>query len=131
MARTKTNTPNDTKTRRVPWHNIHLEKKLFFCVFRIFLFFSFVRPQWNFGRIMVWFPSVRLSVCPSVRLSVRASVSHIMSAQYLEMFLNESHGSLWEDWSWSVNDSYKFWGHYVKGQGHSSILCKNHVCSIS
>jgi len=49
----------------------------------------FIRPKWNFGRIMVWRPSVCLSVCPSVR----PSVSHIMSAQYLEKFLSDSHGT--------------------------------------
>ena len=31
MARTKTNTQNDTKTRRPQWRNIHLEKTLFLC----------------------------------------------------------------------------------------------------
>jgi len=39
----------------------------------------FIRPMWNFGRIMVWRPSVR------------PSVSHIMSAQYLEKFVDDSH----------------------------------------
>jgi len=43
---------------------------------------------------------VRLSVCPSV--------SHIMSAQYLETFMSDSHGTWYEDWSWSVDDPYKF-----------------------
>jgi len=35
MARSKNNTQNDTKTRKTPWR---LEKKLYFCVFWIFLF---------------------------------------------------------------------------------------------
>ena len=37
---------------------------------------------------VLWYgvrPSVRLSVCPSV--------SHIMSAQYLEKFMSDSHGT--------------------------------------
>ena len=34
---------------------------------------------------------VRLSVRQSVRLSVCPSVSHIMSAQYLEKFMSDSH----------------------------------------
>jgi len=38
MARTKTNTQNDTKTRTTSWRNKHLEK-LYFCVFRIFIFY--------------------------------------------------------------------------------------------
>jgi len=38
---------------------------------------------------MVWRPSVRLSVRPSVC----PSVSHIMSAQYLEKFMSDSHGT--------------------------------------
>ena len=46
---------------------------------------SFIRPKWNFGRIMVW----RSSVCPSVR----PPVSQIMSAQYLEMFMSDSHST--------------------------------------
>ena len=37
MARTKTNTRNDTKTLTTSWRNRHLDK-LYFCVFRIFLF---------------------------------------------------------------------------------------------
>jgi len=37
--------------------------------------------------------SVCLSVCPSARLSVCPSVSHIMSAQYLENFMSDSHGT--------------------------------------
>ena len=37
MARTKTNTRNDTKTLTTSRRNIHLDK-LYFCVFRIFLF---------------------------------------------------------------------------------------------
>ena len=35
MARTKTNTQNDTKARTTSWRIRHLEKKLYFCVFRI------------------------------------------------------------------------------------------------
>jgi len=31
MARTNTNTQNDTKTRKTPWRNIHLEKNM--CMF--------------------------------------------------------------------------------------------------
>jgi len=38
MARTKTNTRNDTKTLTTSWRNRHLDK-LYFCVFLIFLFF--------------------------------------------------------------------------------------------
>ena len=45
--------------------------------------------------------------------------------------LNGSHSTWYEDLSCSVNDPYKLWGHYVKGQVHSIILCKNLVCSIS
>jgi len=41
MARTKTNTKNDTKTRTTSWRNRHLEK-LYFCVFRIFLIHNFL-----------------------------------------------------------------------------------------
>ena len=42
MVRTKTNTQNDTKTRTTSLRNRYLEK-LYFCVFRIFLFlFSFL-----------------------------------------------------------------------------------------
>ena len=33
MARSKTNTQNDTKTRTTPWHNRHLEKKTIFLCF--------------------------------------------------------------------------------------------------
>jgi len=40
MAREKTNTQNDTKTRTTTYHNRHLEK-LYFCDFRIFIFFIF------------------------------------------------------------------------------------------
>jgi len=40
MARTKSNTQNDTKTRTTSCRNRHLEK-LYFCVFRIFIFFIF------------------------------------------------------------------------------------------
>ena len=31
-----------------------------------------------------------------------------MSAQYLEKFISGSHGTWQEDWSWSVDDPYKF-----------------------
>jgi len=42
-----------------------------------------------------------------VRPSVRPSVSHFMSAQYLEK--SDSHDwSYSVDWSWLVDDSYKF-----------------------
>ena len=44
-----------------------------------------------------------------------------MSPQYLEKFMSDSHGTWQEDWSWSVVDPYKFSGHQVKGQGHSTI----------
>jgi len=44
--------------------------------------------------------SVRPTVCPSV--------SHIMSAQYLEKFMSNSHGTWKVDWSWSVDDPYTF-----------------------
>jgi len=37
--------------------------------------------------------SVRPSVRPYVSLSVCPSVSHIMSAQYLEKFMSDSHGT--------------------------------------
>jgi len=36
MARTKTNTQNDTKTRTTSWRNSHLEK-LYFCVLDVLL----------------------------------------------------------------------------------------------
>jgi len=44
MARTKTNTQNNTKTRRTPWRNIHLEKNYFLCFsdFSFFFFFFFI-----------------------------------------------------------------------------------------
>jgi len=38
MARTKTNSRNDTNTLTTSWGNRHLDK-LYFCVFRIFIFF--------------------------------------------------------------------------------------------
>ena len=38
MARTKTNSQNDTKTRTTSWHNRYL-KKLYFYVFQIFFYF--------------------------------------------------------------------------------------------
>jgi len=38
MARTKTNTRKDTKTLTTSWRNRHLDK-LYFCVFRIFIFY--------------------------------------------------------------------------------------------
>ena len=44
-----------------------------------------------------------------------------LSAQYLEKFTSDSHGTLQEDWLWPVDDPYKFLGHQVKGQGHSTI----------
>ena len=31
-----------------------------------------------------------------------------MFAQYLEKFLSDTHGTWQEDWSWSVDDPYKF-----------------------
>ena len=31
-----------------------------------------------------------------------------MSLQYLEKFISDSHGTLQEDWSWSVDDPFKF-----------------------
>ena len=46
MARTKSNTQNDTKTRTTSWRNIHLEK-LYFCVFRIFLFKVHIEKKYN------------------------------------------------------------------------------------
>jgi len=39
MVRAKPNTQNDTKTRRIPRHNIHLEKNLFAC-FSDFVFYQ-------------------------------------------------------------------------------------------
>jgi len=30
-----------------------------------------------------------------------------MSTQYLEKFMSDSHGTIYEDWSWSVDDPYK------------------------
>ena len=42
MARTKTNTQNDTKTRTTSWRYGHLEKKLYFCVFGFFFDFFFI-----------------------------------------------------------------------------------------
>ena len=41
MARTKSNTQNDTKTRTTSWRNRRLEKP-YFCVFRIFIFLFFI-----------------------------------------------------------------------------------------
>ena len=43
MALTKTNTQNNTKTRRTPRRNRHLEKKtqILFCVFRIFMVYFY------------------------------------------------------------------------------------------
>ena len=41
---------------------------------------------------VLWY-GVCPSVCLSVRLSVCLSVRHIMSAQYLKMFLSDSHGT--------------------------------------
>ena len=43
MARTKTNTQNDTKTRTTPWRNTHLEKNYIFkdrCDFRTLCIFK-------------------------------------------------------------------------------------------
>ena len=31
-----------------------------------------------------------------------------MSAQYIEKFMSDSHSTLQEDWSWSVDDPYTF-----------------------
>ena len=31
-----------------------------------------------------------------------------MSAQYFEKFMSDGHGTWQEDWSWSVDDPYKF-----------------------
>ena len=57
------------------------------------------------------------------KLKVKLTVAFnakTMSAHYLEKFIDIN--STWqEDWSWSVDDPYKFKGHFVKGQGHSSI----------
>ena len=41
MARTKTNTQNDTETRRTPWRIRHLEKNYFVLCFFLFLFFIY------------------------------------------------------------------------------------------
>jgi len=62
-------------------------------------------------------------ICPSV--------SHIMSAQYLEKFLSDSHGTWLEDWSWSVDDPYKFEVTRSKVRVTVAFNAKNHVFSTS
>jgi len=42
MARTTSNTQNDTKTRRTPWRNRHPEKAVFLLFFFCFFFFFFL-----------------------------------------------------------------------------------------
>jgi len=37
MARTKTNTQNNTKTRRIPWHNSFFTKSICIVFFGLFL----------------------------------------------------------------------------------------------
>jgi len=49
--------------------------------------------------------------------SVRPSVSHIMSAQYLEKFLSDSHGTWLEDCSYSVDDP-NFLGQRSRSQSY-------------
>jgi len=54
-----------------------------------------------------------------------------MSAQYLEKFIGDSHYAWLEDWSWSVDGPYTFFRSVGQMSSHSSMLCKNHVRSIS
>ena len=76
----------------IPDHDhVLINRRLKQSIFRIVSIL--VHSEWNFGRIMVWRSSVRPSVCLFVRLSVCPSVSHIMSAQYLEKFMMDSHGT--------------------------------------
>ena len=62
MARTKTNTQNDTKTITTSWRNIHLEK-LYCCVFRPMFSYTDAgrRPYDMWPRLRKFFKIVR---CP-------------------------------------------------------------------
>ena len=49
--------------------------------------------------------------CEVTRSKVKVTVplnAKTMSAQFLEKFMSDSNGTWLKDWSWSVDDPYKF-----------------------
>jgi len=46
----------------------------------------------------------------NVKVTVAFKAKNV-SAQYLEKFISDSNFFLYEDWSWSVDDPYIFYGH--------------------
>jgi len=54
-----------------------------------------------------------------------------MSVQYLAKFMSDSHSTLKEDWSWSVDDPYTFEVSRSNVKVTVAFYAKNHFRSIS
>jgi len=78
LARTKTNTQNNTKTRRTLRHNRQLEKNTMFCVYRIFLFYlSFL--QWFIQAIL----SYRHGTVNDFHCGLKPDIANLTLTQHL------------------------------------------------
>jgi hypothetical protein len=52
----------------------------------------------------------------------------MISADYLENYALQSLHISHSDWSLRVDDTYKFWGDKVKGQGYRGLKYQNDFC---